>query len=519
MSAIALAQSAPAPASAVTVRSIKAIGYQVNSGDTTVDLKGSALNPEAVGEAKVEAKTAVTMVEATMKRLKPSTELGTEFLAYVMWAVSPEGRAVNLGEVRPNEDGRGELKTTTQLQSFSLLVTAEPYPAVRQPSEMVILENDIRKSTKGRLFVVENYSLMKRSQYQKMANPLALSVDLKKAPLELYQARNAVEIAKLRGAEKYAPAIFSKAQGGLELAESALVKKSNAREIISPARTAMQFSEDARALTAERIEAERIAGERAAAAAQAKAAAEAKAATEAAVAKERADREAKLQADLAAAREGQLKAEAAAKQAEAARQAAALKSEAETREASLRAESAAREAAVREASVRAEAEAAAREASAKAEAERARVAAETLRAQLLEQFNRILETKDSVRGLVITMADVLFDTGKYDLRPPTREALARLSGVVLAHKGLKLEVEGHTDSIGSDALNQTLSEQRAGTVRAYLVQQGLSADAITAAGFGKTMAIADNATPAGRQKNRRVELIVSGEVIGVAIGR
>jgi outer membrane protein OmpA-like peptidoglycan-associated protein len=278
-------------------------------------------------------------------------------------------------------------------------------------------------------------------------------------------------------------------------------------------------------VTAERVEAERVAGERAAAAARAKSAAEAKAAQEAAVAKQRADQEAavakqraeqevalakqradqeaKLQAELAAAREAQ------------------LKSEAQAREAQLQATAAATEAAAREAAARAEAERAAseaREASAKAEAERARLAAEKLRAQLLDQFNRVLETKDTPRGLVITIADVLFDTGKYDLRPPTREALARLSGIVLAHPGLKLEVEGHTDSTGSDALNQTLSEQRAGTVRGYLVQQGVSGDAISAKGFGKSMAIADNATAAGRQKNRRVELIVSGEVIGVKIG-
>ena len=175
-------------------------------------------------------------------------------------------------------------------------------------------------------------------------------------------------------------------------------------------------------------------------------------------------------------------------------------------------------AAAREASARAEAESAAREASARAEAERARAAAGALRAQLLEQFNRILETRDSDRGLVITMADVLFDTGKYDLRQPTRESLARLSGIVLAHPGLKLEIEGHTDSTGSDELNQTLSEQRADTVRGYLVQQGLASDAITAKGFGKTSPVADNTTAAGRQKNRRVELVVSGEVIGVQIG-
>jgi outer membrane protein OmpA-like peptidoglycan-associated protein len=491
------------PASDVTGRSIKAIGYQVGGGGTTVDLKSASLLPGASGEAKVEAKASVTTVEAKVRGLKIPTPLGPEFLAYVVWAVSPEGRAVNLGEIRPNDDGQGELKVTTQLQSFSLFVTAEPYASVRLPSEMLVLENDVRQSTKGRLFVVDDYKLMKRSQYQKRDNPLALTLDLKNVPLEMYQARNAVEIAKSRGAEKYAPEILSKAQGGLDLAENALRRKASKKEIISLARQTTQSSEDARALTAERQEQERVATERAAAAAKAKAEAEAKAAAEAAEAKRRADAEAQRQAELAAAREAQLKAEAAAKQAEAARQEAVLRANA---------------AAEREAKIAAEAESAAREASARAEAERARAAAEALRAQLLEQFNRILETRDSDRGLVITMADVLFDTGKYDLRQPTREALARLSGIVLAHPGLKLEVEGHTDSTGSDDLNQTLSEQRADTVRGYLVQQGLAADSITAKGFGKTSPVADNTTAAGRQKNRRVELVVSGEVIGVRIG-
>jgi outer membrane protein OmpA-like peptidoglycan-associated protein len=487
----------------VTGRSIKAIGYQVGGGGTTVDLKSASLLPGASGEAKVEAKASVTTVEAKVRGLKIPTPLGPEFLAYVVWAVSPEGRAVNLGEIRPNDDGQGELKVTTQLQSFSLFVTAEPYASVRLPSEMLVLENDVRQSTKGRLFVVDDYKLMKRSQYQKRDNPLALTLDLKNVPLEMYQARNAVEIAKSRGAEKYAPEILSKAQGGLDLAENALRRKASKKEIISLARQTTQSSEDARALTAERQEQERVATERAAAAAKAKAEAEAKAAAEAAEATRRADAEAQRQAELAAAREAQLKAEAAAKQAEAARQEAVLRANA---------------AAEREAKIAAEAESAAREASARAEAERARAAAEALRAQLLEQFNRILETRDSDRGLVITMADVLFDTGKYELRQPTREALARLSGIVLAHPGLKLEVEGHTDSTGSDDLNQTLSEQRADTVRGYLVQQGLAADSITAKGFGKTSPVADNTTAAGRQKNRRVELVVSGEVIGVRIG-
>ena len=504
MSAAALAQTPRVPpASDVTGRSIKAIGYEVGGGGTTVDLKSTGLISGATGEARVQAKASVTTVEAKVRGLTIPTPLGTEFLAYVVWAVSPEGRAINLGEVRPNDEGEGELKATTQLQSFSLFVTAEPYSSVRLPSEMLVLENDARKNTKGRLFVVDDYKLMKRSQYQKRDNPLALSLDLKNVPIEMYQARNAVEIARSRGADKYAQEIFSKAEGGLELAENALARKANKKEVISLARQTTQSSEDSRALTAERQEQERIVAERAAAAATAKAEAEAQAAAQAASAKERTEAEARRQAERAAAREAQLKAEAVAKQAEAAQQ-----------EAQLKAEAAAKDAAAREA----QAVSAAREASAKAEAERARGAAEALRAQLLEQFNRILETRDSVRGLVITMADVLFDTGKYELRPPTREALARLSGIVLAHPGLKLEVEGHTDSTGSDELNQTLSEKRADAVRAYLVQQGLAADSITAKGFGKTLPIADNSTAAGRQKNRRVELVVSGEVIGVRIG-
>jgi outer membrane protein OmpA-like peptidoglycan-associated protein len=137
---------------------------------------------------------------------------------------------------------------------------------------------------------------------------------------------------------------------------------------------------------------------------------------------------------------------------------------------------------------------------------------------LLEQFNRILPTTDTERGLKVNMGDVLFDTGKYDLRPPAREALAKLSGIILAHPGLQLSVEGFTDSVGSDAFNQDLSEQRANEVRAYLVNQNLPQSAVTSRGFGKTMPISSNDTPQGRQQNRRVEIIVSGEVIGTKIG-
>ena len=307
---------------------------------------------------------------------------------------------------------------------------------------------------------------MKRGQYEKIGNPLALTLD-PKLPLEVYEARNAVDIAKSRGADKYAPEIYSKAEASLKMMENSLAAKADKNAVISTARQTAQFSEDARALAVQRQEEERIAKEREDAAAKAKAEAEAKAAVEATEAKRKADAEAQRQAELSAAKEGLMQA---------------------------------------------------KEQAAKAEAERVRKAAEALRAQLLEQFNRILETRDTPRGLVVNMGDVLFDTGKFDLRSEAREKLAKLSGIVLAHPGLKLAIEGYTDSTGSDELNRKLSQDRADAVRGYLTEQGLPQDSVTAQGFGKSEPVADNNTAAGRQKNRRVEIVVSGEVIGEKIG-
>jgi outer membrane protein OmpA-like peptidoglycan-associated protein len=498
-----LAQSASGQAGG---QAIKAVSYQMGS-KSRVNLAPVGQGPQASGEAEVDAKKGVTSMDISVANMPEPTSFGAEFLTYVVWVVSPDGRASNVGELELDQSRKGKLKATTPLQTFSLFVTAEPYFAVRQPSELLVLENELRKDTKGRIVVVNDYPLVRRTQYAKLGNPLALKPDLKTVPLAVYEARNAVDIAKSRGADKYAPEIFSKADGGLQLTEAAVTRKQDRKEIIARARMTVQSSEDARALAVQRQEEERIAKEKADAAAQAQAAAEAKAAAEAAEAKRRTDEEARRQAEVAAAREAQLKAEADAKQAR-------LKAEADANEARMKAEA-------ELAAMKAKAEAdalKAREDAAKADAERAKQAAEALRSQLLQQFNRILETKDTPRGLVITMGDVLFDTGKYDLRPPTREMLSKLTGILVAHNGLRLEVEGHTDATGSDETNQRLSEQRAGTVRDYLVKQGLDNGAITAKGFGETMPVADNTTAAGRQKNRRVELIVSGEVIGVKLG-
>jgi outer membrane protein OmpA-like peptidoglycan-associated protein len=449
------------PQSSVITKSATAIGYEVGGGSSKVDLKSTELMLEAGGEAKVEIKSKAgrARVEVEVKRMKSPSALGAEFLTYVLWVVTPEGRTGNTGEILVDKNGSGKLSATTLAQTFTLIVTAEPYFAVRVPSEMVILQSERRKDTKGKIFPVSDYKLMKRAQYQKMGNPLALTLD-PNVPLEMYEARNAVEIAKSRGADKYASEIFSKAEASLQMAESSLSSKADKNSIISMARQTAQFSEDARALAVQRQEEERIAKERDAAAAKAKAEAEGKAAEEAAEAKRKSDEEAA------------------------------------------------------EAKRKADAEIAAKEASVQ-QAEREK---QQLRARLLEQFNRVLPTSDTPRGLVVNLGDVLFDTGKADLRSDAREALAKLSGIVLNYPSLRLAIEGYTDSTGGSEFNQTLSEKRAGAVREYLIAQGIDDGTLSAQGFGMNNPVADNRTTEGRQRNRRVEIVVSGEVIGTQIG-
>jgi outer membrane protein OmpA-like peptidoglycan-associated protein len=471
LSAMALAQDQPIleeqsiPASALTTKSAQAVGYTVGGGSTKVDLKATDLMPNASGEGKVEikAKAGRTNVEVNIKGVTSPSSLGAEFLTYVLWAVTPEGRTGNLGEILLNKDGEGKLSATTPAQTFSLIVTAEPYFAVRFPSEMVVLQSQVRKDTEGKMFPIAEYKLMRRAQYEKLGNPLALTPD-PNTPLEIYEARNAIEVARSRAADKYAPEVFSKAEASLKMMENSIAGKSEKNTVISNARQTAQFAEDARILAVVRQEQERITQEREAAAAKAKAEAEAKAAAEAA--------EAKRQAD--------------------------------------------------EAQRKADEEIAAKEAARKM-AEEQRLAAEhekqQLRAKLLDQFNRVLPTTDTDRGLVVNMGDVLFDTGKSELRPTAREALARLSGIVLNYPSLILAIEGYTDSTGTADFNQTLSEKRAGSVYDYLLAQGLTEKALTAKGFGMNNPVADNKTAEGRQKNRRVEIVVSGEVIGTEIGK
>jgi outer membrane protein OmpA-like peptidoglycan-associated protein len=478
------------PASDVISRSIKAVGYVVGGGATKVIFVGTTAAPQARGEAKVDAKKSGTDIDLKISGMPQPTSLGAEFLTYVLWTITPDGTTTNLGEIPLDKNGNGKLTVTAQSQTFSMIVTAEPYFAVQLPSEVVVLENDTKKSTKGKIFPDNDYKLMKRSQYAKLGNPLALTPDLKKVPLDMYEARNAVDIAKSQKAEEYAPEIFAKATSSLKMAENNLAAGTSRSQIITSARQTIQFAEDARALSAERQEAERIQKEKDAAAAAAAADAKAKADAEAAA-------EAQRQAELTAAKEAQMRAEA---DAAAARQQAA-------------ADAAAQKAAADQAALQA------KEQAARDEAARAQAQTAALRAQLLRQLNEVLQTTDTPRGLVVNMADVLFETNKYALSQDAQLKLAKLAGIIQAHPGLNLAIEGYTDTTGTPDYNLKLSQQRADAVRVFLVSQGLAADTITSRGLGQADPVADNSTAAGRKLNRRVEIIVSGEVIGAKMGR
>jgi outer membrane protein OmpA-like peptidoglycan-associated protein len=497
--------SSPVYRAMVTERTMKAINYLHRSGATRIDFRGTELLPAARGEARVNSKQGYMEIKAKFDGLQPATRYGAEYLTYVLWAITPEGRTSNLGEILLNKS-KSKLNVTTQLQVFGLAVTAEPYFAVTMPSDLVVMENAVRADTRGRIEAIDaKYELLQRGEYERLANPLALKSD-PKVPLELYEARNAVQIARAAGADRYASDTFSKAEATLHRAEAYQARKAGRKPVTMTAREAVQTAEDSRAIAVERQEEERLANERRAGA-EREALAKAEAENEARL-RERAETDRRLATDRRARAEAErnaAQAEAAVVRLDAEAARVAARAEAERVE---RANAAARAAAL------AAAEGTAARTAAQAEAERAE-----LRAQLMQQFNLILETRDTARGLIVNMSDVVFDTARHALRPEARERLAKVAGILLGHPGLMLEVEGHTDSVGGEAYNQHLSERRATSVRDYLIEQGISAMSLSPAkGFGKSQPVASNDTAAGRQQNRRVELIVSGELIGTQTG-
>jgi len=532
----------------VTARTAKAISYRNRSGATKIDFRGTELLANARGEAKVESKQGYIEIEVEFDNLQPASKNGAEYLTYVLWAITPEGRTSNLGEILLNGT-KSKLNVTTELQVFGLVVTAEPYFAVTQPSDLIVMENVVRKDTLGKIEEIEaKYELLQRGQYQRMSNPLMLKAD-KKLPLELYEARNAVQIARAVGADRFATETFQKAEKSLEAAEAYQARNAGAKPVTMTARVAVQTAEDSRAIAVKRQEENALAAER-----QQSVDREARAESGRAAAQTEADRvsreaeAARIQARADAERLTREKNDQAAA---ALAQAERVKAENDARIAAgvadadrLRVENEARAAASKNEAERLKLEGDSRIAAAGAEADRLkrendaqRAAAQAaldsaasqkaqlekekveLRVLLLQQFNAILQTRDTARGLIVNMSDVLFDTAKFTLRPLAREKLAKVAGIVSGHPGLRLDVEGNTDSVGGDSYNQTLSEQRGESVRGYLTQQGMPAASVTSKGFGKTQPVASNDTAKGRQENRRVEIVISGEVIGTEIGK
>ena len=476
----------PTPTFRVVVisRSVQAVNYKHRSGSSKLDFAGTDLMPAANGEAQVNSKRGSIDIDAEFGNLQKPTTFGNEYLTYVLWAISPEGRAVNLGEVLLGGNHRSKLHVTTDLQAFALIVTAEPYYAVRQPSNAVVLENVVRDDTKGTTEAVNaKYELMERGGYIPTGykfDPVVLNAKL---PLEFFEARNALRIAESEGAETYAGDSYKHAVQLMNTADGyATNKHIDRKPLIAVAREAVQTAEDARAIAVKKMDAVRLANER----------------------QDSADAQAKTQDQADDARRQKEQAESDTARAQAAR--------AQADADAARARNDAADAQAASANALSAAQADARLAAQQAEADKA-----AMRTKLSEQLNSILQTRDSARGLIVSMSDVLFDTGQYSLKPGAREKLAKVAGILLAYPGLNIAVGGYTDNVGGDTMNQTLSEHRAGSVRDYLVQQGVAGNSVSARGFGNTMPVSSNDNSAGRQQNRRVELLVSGDAIGTPV--
>ncbi len=450
----------------VISRTVQAINYRHNGGATEVNLVGTALLPSAEGKAKVRSKRGTLEVEAQFGNLQMPTSFGTEYLTYVLWAISPEGRAVNLGEVLVGDNDRSKLTATTDLQAFALIVTAEPYYAVRQPSNVVVLENAVNADTKGTSEAVNvKYELLERGGYIPTGykfDPVILSASL---PLEFYEARNALRIAQSEGADTYAAASYQHAVELMTQADGYAARKHvEKKPLIAISRQAVQTAEDARAIAVKKIDEERIASDH----------------------QSLSNAQAQAQAQADDANRGKLEAQADTVVAQA-NTATAQADAAQARAAAAQAQEGEHDALKDKAAIR---------------------------AQLSEQLNKVLATRDSARGLIVSMSDVLFDTGKFTLKTDAREKLAKVAGILIAYPTLAIEVDGYTDNVGGDAMNQKLSENRAGAVRDYLTEQGVGIASLSVKGFGNSSPVATNDNASGRQENRRVELVVSGDAIG-----
>ena len=458
----------------VVGRDITAINYFHRSGSTRIAFSGTPLLPLAKGRATVESNKGQIAIDAHFEGLKPANGFGVEYLTYVLWAITPAGQAQALGEVLPTGGGdKCDLKVTTNLQAFALIITAEPYFDVSLPSDVVVMQNEVLKDkTQGIIEQVNAHAtLLPRGAYattsgaNSVLNPITRN---DQSPLELYEAINAIQIARAAGADRLAADTYGKAEQNLQNAQAMDTHKSERKQEITYARAAVQAAEDSRVIAIRKH----------------------KQMDEAARQKAQEDAQQAAQQSALEAQQSRLQAQQAQLQAQqaAAQQATA---EAQAAQAQLQAQQA-------------------QQATKQAADQTAQ-----MRAKLRDQLNSVLNTQESARGLIVNLSDVLFDTGKFSLKPDTKIKLAKVAGILQAYPGLKVQVEGYTDNVGGEQYNQKLSENRAQTVGDFLVAQGVPLANVTATGFGLNNPVADNSTAAGKAKNRRVQLVVSGGAIGV----
>ena len=500
---------------------MRAVKYEHHHGSTKIGFRGSDLMPSVSGEARVESKRGTMEIKAEFSGLEGPTTFGNEYLTYVMWAISPEGRAKNLGEVLVGDNHRSELNVTTDLQAFALIVTAEPYFAVTRPSDAAVAENEVLPGTAGTVEAVDaKFELIGRGGYIPSGfhfDPVLVNAEL---PLEFYEARNAMRIAQSAGAEEFASSSFGNAANQMQQADGlATMRHVDKKALIAESREVVQTAEDSREIAVKRIDEDRLNAERNTAAtevadANAKSTEDAQARSEAEAATARAERQ-RARADRAAVA-AQVKQQAAEAESDRNRADAA-----NANQAAADANQSATDAQQSEETQwrnriviaptppmpiklpRMPINPPRMRSRAKETQRRNRIAAKPprrIRMRNCSKWSAIAKNcapgccNNSTRFLPHARHGA-WSRGEHGgcavrlrqstLRPAAREKLAKISGIVLAYPDLRLAIEGNTDSVGGDAMNQKLSEQRADAVRDYLAQQNVPMGSMTSQGFGR----------------------------------
>lgn len=453
-----------------------------SEGTIKLAMKGTDLARNASGEVRVRSRTNFNELDLRVKGLPTPQSLGPEFLTYVVWAISPAGIGSNLGELAL-ERGEGRLRAQTDLQSFGLIVTAEPYFATSMPSDSAVLQNapsPDEKRTPAQSPVAGRF--MPRGQYRVGAEagevkPFSFEPGV---PLDVYQARNALQIAKRTRMDQFVNTAYGQAEDLLKRADE-LYFGGDARASTAAAREAVQVVGDGVRISLERQEALRNDLLQRAA-------------------DDRVRRATSTAEDASRRMEEALRMQQSAQEAARAAELQRQKAEDEMRLAVEERRRAQQEAIQ------------AREVAQKLVQEQ-----HQLRDLLIQRLNQVLETEDTDRGLVVKLSDILFDPGRFTLKPETRVLLARIAGILSWAPGIQVQVEGHTDNTGDATRNQALSEQRAAAVANFLVEQGMPASNLSSVGYGESRPLEPNSTRTGRERNRRVDLVLSGEMIGASI--